>query len=60
MMVEDRFIVEVIGLVFECVCDAGGNEKCIYFWEQIDVVSMCDKGEWKSVMITWSVAIMSV
>lgn len=59
MMVEDRFIVEVIELVFVCVM-AGGNEKCIYFGEQIDAVSVYVKGEWKSVMIIWSVDIMSV
>lgn len=42
-----------------CVCDAGENEKRIYFWEQIGAVSMSDKGEWKSVMIIWNVDIMS-
>lgn len=56
-LVENRYIVEVIGLV--CVCDAGENEKRIYFWEQIGAVSMSDKGEWKSVMIIWNVDIMS-
>lgn len=42
-------MVEVIGLVCLYVCDAGGNERCIYLWGQIGTVSMCDNGEWKNI-----------
>lgn len=41
-------MVAVIELVCLCVCDAEGNEKCVYLWGQVGTVSTCDNGEWKS------------
>lgn len=51
MMIEDKYMVEVTGLVCLCVCDAGENKKCVYLWQQIGTVSMHGNGEWKSVRV---------
>lgn len=56
MMIEDRYMMEMTGLVCLYVCSAGGNEKHISLWGQIGTVSIVVMGndtvhdnlEWKS------------